>query len=375
MTSNTWLSAFAFPVFFTAFEFLVMKFSADGTASSIAYSQCDFLPVIQVAAVTGISGITFMLTFIPSAIAVAWYYRSQKQKFIAITAIGLLLLIAVFTFGVIRINESSGNNSLTVGLIVLDEKYHEISSHPDPQKAIEATKLYVQQISGLAAKGAQLIVMPERALNITPHTDSTIVSILTNTAKQDHVYIITGYTNFKSDTNRNSAFVITNEGNIVADYNKVHLVTGLENQFKPGREPGLFQYNGVRSGTAICKDLDFPDYINKYGKDDVNFLCVPAWDFVVDDWLHSRMAVLRGVENGFSEVRAARQGMLTISDYTGKVMYEANCAKGNLAVLFGKVPVVKKNTIYTKFGDWFGVLNLIAALCFTALMLIRRKKL
>jgi apolipoprotein N-acyltransferase len=31
------------------------------------------------------------------------------------------------------------------------------------------------------------------------------------------------------------------------------------------------------------------------------------------------MAILRGVENGFAVVRAARQGELTISDYHGKV--------------------------------------------------------
>jgi len=34
------------------------------------------------------------------------------------------------------------------------------------------------------------------------------------------------------------------------------------------------------------------------------------------------MAILRGVENGFSEIRTARQGRLTISDYTGKVNFE-----------------------------------------------------
>src|SRR5258706_3465881 len=79
--SRSWYSGFAFPVFFTTFEFLLIKFSPDGTAGRIAYSQSNFLPVIQIASVTGILGITFLVTFIPSAIAVGWYYCEEKNKF------------------------------------------------------------------------------------------------------------------------------------------------------------------------------------------------------------------------------------------------------------------------------------------------------
>ena len=72
------------------------------------------------------------------------------------------------------------------------------------------------------------------------------------------------------------------------------------------------------------------------------------------------MAVLRGVENGFSEVRTARQGRLTISDCYGRVSSEANSAKGEQATLIGNVSLQKADTIYTHFGDWFGIVNLIA---------------
>ena len=113
-----------------------------------------------------------------------------------------------------------------------------------------------------------------------------------------------------------------------------------------------------------CTNLDFPDYIKKYGKSEISFLCIPAWDFVKDDWLHSRMSILRGVENGFSEVRTARLGRLTISDCFGRVTYEANSASGQAVALSGKVSLQKRDTIYTRFGDWFGIANLIAAISF-----------
>ena len=364
--TNSWYSVFAFPVFFTTFEFLLMTFSPDGTAGSIAYSQSNFLPIIQIASVTGISGITFLVTLIPSAIALGWYYRRETIKFRYLVSVAIIIVLPVFLFGIIRINNGSEKGTTKVGLAVLEEKFHSID-HPDFQKENLVTEYYAKQVADLAARGAELVVLPERAININKETAVDIISILSNAAKQNHVFIITGYTNYRNDQERNSALVINAGGNLILDYNKVHLLKGLENQFTPGSGPGLFKLNEVQAGTAICKDLDFPGYIKKYGKSNVSFLFIPAWDFEKDDWLHSRMAVLRGVENGFAEVRAARQGRLTISDCYGRVTYEANSSHGQGASLLGKVSLQKRNTLYTRFGDWFGIINLIAAAVFLLL--------
>jgi apolipoprotein N-acyltransferase len=76
------------------------------------------------------------------------------------------------------------------------------------------------------------------------------------------------------------------------------------------------------------------------------------------------MAILRGVENGFSEVRTARLGRLTISDAYGRVNAEANSSQGKAVSLLGNVSLLKLNTIYDRWGDWFGILNMIAAIFF-----------
>jgi apolipoprotein N-acyltransferase len=52
----------------------------------------------------------------------------------------------------------------------------------------------------------------------------------------------------------------------------------------------------------------------------VRLVLVPGWDSGRDAWEHSRVAVLRGVEGGYSIVRAARDGFLTISDSYGRVL-------------------------------------------------------
>jgi len=371
--SKYWFTIFAFPVLWTSFEFLLFKFSPDGTAASIAYSQLNMLPLIQIASVTGALGITFMITFIPSSITVGWYFKNKKNQLKYLMLASVIIVASVFLFGFIRMNNGDEKDRIKVGLVVLNEKLHNITDHPDAEKEIKLTNDYAAQIKMLAAQGSQVVVLPERAINITKITDSTIMSILSNTAKENHVAIVSGYTNFKNDPERNSALVINADGKLVTDYNKVHLVTGLESMFTPGKEIGSFNFNETQAGVAICKDLDFPDYIKSYGTDNKGCLFIPAWDFVVDDWLHAHMAILRGVENGFSEVRAARQGRLTISDYYGKVNFEASSAQGNAVTLTGEVSLEHKETFYDKSGDWFAIINVIAALGFIFIAMKKTK--
>ncbi|MEO6357046.1 MAG: hypothetical protein ABIU77_11455, partial [Ferruginibacter sp.] len=92
------------------------------------------------------------------------------------------------------------------------------------------------------------------------------------------------------------------------------------------------------------------------------------------DWLHSRMAVLRGVENGFSEVRTARLGRLSISDFCGRVTAEANSSNGKKTSLIGEVISGNKNTIYTRFGDWFAIVITVAAVFLVLISIGKRRK-
>lgn len=368
------IGIFAFPILFTVYEFLVIRFSADGTAGSIAYSQANFLPVVQIASITGILGITFFVTLIPSILSVGWFHRKEKNILKLAMSLSVAIAFLVCLYGTIRINSKAELKTITAGLVVLDEKYHHVTDKPVLKDELSTLAIYSDSISGLAGRGAKLVVLPERAFNINTETESGIFQMLSGTAKKNHVYIISGYTNFRNNPSRNSAWVIDPSGNILCDYNKVHLVTGFERQFSPGNETGLFRLEGLAAGTAICKDLDFPEHLRKYGQNNAEFICVPAWDFVQDDWLHSRMAILRGVENGFSEVRAARQGSLTISDCYGRVNAEASSIHNKSATLIGEVTLLEKNTVYSRFGDWFGILNVVAGIMLIGIGLRRSRR-
>ena len=366
MYGKAW-TVLAFPVLFTAFEFLVSRISADGTAGSLAYSQSNALLVIQVASLTGIIGISFLISLLPSAAAVVPWLKYHRRKYLMALLPALVLILGVLLFSWQRMS-AVNDRTLRVGLISLDEQLHDMSKKPDSAKAMQTTAQYLDAVSKSAAEGAKLVLLPERAIFVDSANEKAIMSSFGDLARVKKILIVSGYTNQKAPIERNSAFVVNEEGKLVADYDKIHLVQGLERRFTPGGGLGLFEIGELTTGVPICKDLDFPDYISKYGKEHAVLLTVPAWDFERDDWLHSRMAILRSVENGFSMARAAREGRLTINDQFGRVLQEATTSKGLAATLVGEVPVEKISTLYDRYGNWFGWLNAVLALFFIAMI-------
>jgi apolipoprotein N-acyltransferase len=106
--------------------------------------------------------------------------------------------------------------------------------------------------------------------------------------------------------------------------------------------------------------MDFPRLSRTYARSGAQLLLVPAWDFEVDDWLHGRMAVMRGVESGFAIARSAKQGFMTISDDRGRILFESRSDATGTAHVLGNIRLSSTQTFYAHFGDWFAWLNLAA---------------
>ena len=73
----------ALPAFWAVCEYLASFAPANGTAGSLAYTQERFLPILQVASLTGPWGITFLLLLFPSAVASGlylWRRRLCRQR-------------------------------------------------------------------------------------------------------------------------------------------------------------------------------------------------------------------------------------------------------------------------------------------------------
>jgi apolipoprotein N-acyltransferase len=60
-----WQAALVFPAFWASAEFSIAVLSIHGTFGNISYSQMNFLPILQIASITGIWGISFTIFCLP----------------------------------------------------------------------------------------------------------------------------------------------------------------------------------------------------------------------------------------------------------------------------------------------------------------------
>ena len=211
---------------------------------------------------------------------------------------------------------------------------------------------YLAAIDTLAAQGAQVVVLPETVLA----TDKATIPEFAASATRNKVTINVGVAvKDGARGQRNRALAFVPNATAPVGYAKHHLIPGFEDHYQPGADYAMLP--GTRTGLAVCKDMDFHDTARAYSDRDANLLLVPAWDFAADGRMHSRMAVMRGIENGFAVARAALRGNLTLSDDRGHIVAETSDEFGD-ATLIGEVALHNSRTLYARWGDWFAWLAL-----------------
>ena len=350
----------------TAMEHLLSRLSPHGTFGSLAYSQGDVPVVLQLASVTGVAGITFLLSLVPAALAVAWCQRREARTAATALALGGVPLALALGFGLVRLAAPATGVPVAVGLAASDPGAGPHSELDDSAAALSVVRAYVRRVGALADRGARVVVLPEKFVGVTPAYDAAARALLRDAARAHAVTIVAGLNLLGGRERRNVALVFGPGGNQVLEYDKQHLVPGLEAGYRPGTVTGLVAGAAVPTGVAICKDLDFSGLGRAYAAAGVGLLLVPAWDFVRDGWLHSRMAVVRGVEGGYAVARSAEDGLLTVSDARGRVLAERASGDSAEVLLAAVVPVGRGGTLYSRGGDWFAWLSLVAAACAVA---------
>ncbi len=385
-----WSAVFALPLAWTSWELLLLYVSPDGSFLNLAYSQADLLPLVQVASLTGLSGITFLLLLAPSALAWLLARRGGPAaatagtgtagtagagtgrtagagtgrtagtgtgRFRRISAegrwpamAGLGLVVAAVGFGLVRLATSEEGEALKMGLLADDSRVLAFKTE-SREEALEVVEAYALRINELAAGGAKVVILPEKVVGVAPPYEDELVERLRTVAKSANVTLVVGLNLLAREPKRNRALVLAADGSTLVDYEKAFLVAGWERGYARGETPGRFELEGMAAGVAICKDLDFPRWIARYVG--VRVLFAPAWDFGADGWLHARMAVFRAVEQGFSLVRSANEGLVTVSDAYGRVPAEGRGGGGPVAVST-RVPLGPGGTLYGRIGDVFG---------------------
>ncbi len=358
LTGSQTFAPFALAAAWTSFEFVRSRLSSFGTFESLAYTQVLNLPVIQVASLSGIWGITFLLMLVPATLAVVWHSRRTGNSGRRPGRLTSLLLITVLLFGLGRLYLPADGPAIIVGLAAIPVTREELRSH-NTKDIVNTLRRYSLSTDTLAAAGAQIILLPEKLAFLTPAARQTGLSLLGQAAANNKVTLIAGLS-LQEDRLYNAALVFDPNGSLVQTYHKHHLLPAYESNYTPGKDLALPDTGTTAgAGIVICKDLDFVHPASKYSRLGAGILFVPALDFHDDGWLHARIAVMRGVENNVAIVRAAQWGLLTVSDSRGRLLGVAAASAANDTSLLREVPLGSGYSLYSRTGDWLGWLCLL----------------
>jgi apolipoprotein N-acyltransferase len=342
------------PVAWAAMEYLVSLRSPHGAWWSIAYSQADRPIIVRIASLTGVWGVSALVVTPAAALAAASAPVGTGVERLAAVLVGAIIVLLAYGYG--RTRRVPAGDPVRVGLAVVPH-----TGPPTPVDSPDGSMLlarYIALVRQLAGRGAEVVVLPEAVFAVPQLGFTQQLHPFADAAAELGVQIVVGVIRHsQQDGSANVAAIFRSDARPPVVYAKQHLVPGLEAAHRPGREPLYVQVGATRAGVAICKDLDFPSLGRGYRQGGAKLLLAPAWDFGCDGWLHSRMAVFRGVESGIAVVRAARGGRATVSDAAGRIVAEATTVApaGVLAdiALDAQVRSATKATIYARFGDWF----------------------
>lgn len=358
---RSWWTILVYPVFCVAADTLMAALLPDGNWGSLAYSQGDCLPVLQIASLLGIPGLLFVLTLVPSTLAVMFAYgRGLRRAWLA-GAFTASVLLATVAYGAIRLHQPVTGTQTTFGLIAIDDPIEPDASAAYVAKILAGMDALVETV---AARGAQVVVLPEKVAVLTPQKASGWQRHFSALARQNHIWLEVGIGLDDGHSPTNWAWLFTPEGQLALRYEKHFMAPPERRQhYAAGAEYSVLPVNGSIYGLAICKDMHFAALGRAYGQRHAAVMLVPAWDFAyMDGWLEARTTVLRGIENGYSIVRSSREGMLTASDPYGRVLAEIPSRPLPGQSLLATASVAAQiPTLYTRIGALPGWLCVAAA--------------
>jgi apolipoprotein N-acyltransferase len=336
-------SLLAFPACWTALEYLYGLVAPNGSFGSLAYSQMSAPLLIQSASLLGMYSVTFLICLFANVLAMALYASLRSSRLLAL---GFGICALDVAFGFVRLSQPQPT-AITVSAFV-DESAKLTANRSDTlDSAVSVSAAYASAIREAAAQGAQLAVTPEGGIVTRQEWRSAILAPLLAVTHETGIQIIAGVYERVPPADLAFAFQPDRAPRI---YAKRHLVPFLETEFTPGQSSGWL---GDGRAMEICKDMDYPRTILGDAKHGIRLMGVPAGDFGKDAWLHARMAIMRGVENGFAIVRAANEGLLTASDAQGRLIAQKYAASLGMTVLIAALPLGPGPTLYTRIGDAF----------------------
>ncbi len=367
------IALFLYPCALTILEWL-QSIGPGGTFATIAYSQLRALPVVQIASLTGFYGVSFILSLFSATLAYCLASYKEIRTQFWIPSLGFAVVLASVIFGLARLQlyDTNALPSISSGLASIQADTERIF---DPSEANSLADEYVPLIENLASQGARVVLLPEEVASFQQGSKPAVQSKWGDIARNAQVFLIVGFREYAGPAVYNIAWVFSPDGELLGEYTKKHLVPSFEARLSPGNQLVRFTIEGQKAAVAICRDLDYPNPARAYGKERVGLLFVPAWDFFVDAYFHAQGAFMRGIENGYSLVRSARAGLLTVTSPTGQMLGETPALGTPPSILLANAPVALETSFYAKCPWLFiAVVGALFVLGIVAFFRARRHK-
>lgn len=404
-----------------AYEYLRTQGFLGYAYGIVGYSQWDVLPLIQIASIFGVWGVSALVVF-PSAYlapALEQGFRSLKSFLKREWVFGVLWIIALaatVVYGFASPLDYSKAPSKKIALI---------QHNTDPWRGgIQAYRENFNTLKRLSLEALaqnpkpDMVVWSETAfvpriywhVNYRDDEESyaLVKDLLDFLATQDVPFVIgndDGRLEVAPDGTYKrvdyNAVILFEKGKEKKVYRKLHLVPFTENFpyekqlpaiynalvaadthfWKKGTDATVFQTGDFTFSTPICFEDTFGDISRAFtlgGADLIVNLTNDAWAGSLPCQMqHATMAVFRAVENRRSVVRSTASGQTCAIDPNGKVIAMAPpFVETQLTV---NVPIMKQKTFYTKHGDFlayiFILFSLGALILGGILWIFKRKKL
>ncbi len=399
----SFVATLVFPLAYTTVEYLASR-GPNGTITSLANTQYGDLPLMQLVSVTGIWGITFLISWFAAVVNWAWEHdfawptvRGGGALYAGILSMVLLgggARLALFppTATTVRV---AGVSASQVAVTAYNQQLPQatltslLSGTATPaDRAVARTAFAIIDDDLLtrtqqeARAGAKIVAWPEASstgANILDEDRPALLQRAGALAKQEGIYLDMGVGVYLSDASpppllMDEAVLIDPTGNVVWTYEKTHPAPG-DPAIVPsdGRVPLVDSPYG-RLGNAICFDLDFPGMVRQAGRGRADIFLGPADDWQAEDPAHAHDATFRAIENGFSLVRQASGGLAIAVDYEGRVLAASDYFTTDHQVMVADVPTHGVHTIYATIGDLFAWLCIIGLVALIGLAVLERRK-
>jgi apolipoprotein N-acyltransferase len=357
---------------------------------SLAATQHANLPLLQVAAITGSYGVSFLVAWLASVCNGVWQDRSVWRRPVAAFGVALAVVVAggaarlLFfapdgpTVTVAGVSPSAAalerRNAVIADFATLKELSAADPATLRPAFAAVADDLFAAS-EREARGGARIVAWPETGAGTLAEDAAALIARAAAFAREHRVYLVmgVGVLTRTEPYLRNQSVLVDPDGNIAWTYDKAHPIPGMETLIPgDGRVPVLDTPYG-RLASVICFDLDFPALARQAGRNDADVMLVPSNDWREFGRVHTEKATVRAIENGYSVVRPDTNGLSRAIDYQGRALASADFFTTDRQVIIANVPISGARTVYAAIGDLFAWACVVALALITALVVMRTR--